>query len=1214
MIVKVMQDSGVVNYSDIAEGIDYALANGAKVINLSLGGYADSITLNNKIKTAALEAVIVAGAGNDNRTDAFYPAAYPDVLAVAGTDQADAKAGFSNYGDWVDVAAPAVSIQTTFAGNNAYGAESGTSLAAPLAAGTAAMVIGQHPDWSTTMVRQHLSLTADPLPVPNGVGGRLNAGRAVTSPARPSLALQSSALDGKPGARPAPGESSSLTLTIQNLWLPGRSLAGTLSSSDPYVTIGDKTGEFGDLNTGQAGENNADPFRISLAQSTPYGRSLAFNLHVTGSEGYVFDLPFSLVVRSSVENVNYNILADTTWQNDKTYILTRNMYVGTGVKLTIQPGTVIKANPGIWMRVDGELSAVGTEEQPIIFSTNSITGTQWGGLKFSASSVPAAYDASGNYISGSILQYVHVSHAKTGVELSTQAPYIVDSLFENNFDPADQWNMMEGRAINTGSSNARIERCTFRNNKDAIYAGSGSPLISHSLFTHHTGQVIAGGESPQILDNTIEDNEGEAISIGGKAVVIRNNRVLNNDAGVMVGTSMGSMAPGEKAVIEHNLIANNGIENTGWNAGLVVGVPYGDATVHPVIQYNTLINNSGGGLRIYGDYNSGTMRIANNNWIGNGEYDVYMSAPNGLTLDVSGNYWGDLSLNQVGNRVYDCNNTDDGCSPPTATIGNVIWQNPLDDPVQAAPAFVTGASVIPQPVGFERGVFDVTFSSRMDIATLPILTFHDARKRSVQTIKDIKDPILFLIEDAQSRIWAVLAPPAIGPKGVYRYDGQTWQLLNKSNSGLADNNIYAAYASSDGDVWFSHPDKISRLHGEQWITYPMQGIYNSFKDIAQDPTGKMWFTSTTQVWALNPGGTWTDYTQPSGMTNEGSEIFVEVDARGNVWVANHHGVSVFDGQSWKVYKKGNELPAAPNLLYADSQGRVWVSMSVEGYDPNAFYFGMFDGEQWHIFDKNNMGGLLNTHVSRFLEDPDGNIWAISFASMTDPYRPLVFDGISWSRLSPALPDTPCGHSINGLFDRRGNLWTIDSMATGVICVIWGGEDYTVLDNAAWVSPTVFRATYDFTPLVPQGMYELEVRGAVDMSGMEIAPGSGGEFEVASAGFVSDNTPPSKPAVRLVYDGSLTTLGLNWSSSDPQGIYQYRYALGTTPGGMDLLDWRYTTSTSASLTGLLFTPGQTYYASVAAQNTSGLWSPVGTVKFTGGQKPSADLYLPLLSRK
>ena len=112
----------------------------AKVLNISLGGTYSSTVLQRAIKRAwERGAVIACAAGNNNNTIAFYPAAFPECIAVAATDNRDQKASFSNFGGWVDVSAPGVSIMSTVR-TGGYEAWSGTSMASPHVAGLAALV------------------------------------------------------------------------------------------------------------------------------------------------------------------------------------------------------------------------------------------------------------------------------------------------------------------------------------------------------------------------------------------------------------------------------------------------------------------------------------------------------------------------------------------------------------------------------------------------------------------------------------------------------------------------------------------------------------------------------------------------------------------------------------------------------------------------------------------------------------------------------------------------------------------------------------------------------------------------------------------------------------------------------------------------------------------------------------------------------------------
>ncbi|MBM3269633.1 MAG: peptidase S8 [Candidatus Sericytochromatia bacterium] len=144
---KVLNDSGWGYYSWIAAGIVWAADRGAHVISMSLGGYSGSAVLGDAVDYAwGKGSVLVAAAGNDNTASQLYPAAYGNCVAVSAIDQAGNRASFSNYGSWVDVAAPGVSIYSTLPNHKHrlrtrnYGYLSGTSMATPFVAGEAALV------------------------------------------------------------------------------------------------------------------------------------------------------------------------------------------------------------------------------------------------------------------------------------------------------------------------------------------------------------------------------------------------------------------------------------------------------------------------------------------------------------------------------------------------------------------------------------------------------------------------------------------------------------------------------------------------------------------------------------------------------------------------------------------------------------------------------------------------------------------------------------------------------------------------------------------------------------------------------------------------------------------------------------------------------------------------------------------------------------------
>lgn len=145
MPVKVLDETGAGSSYDVARGIIWATDNGASVINLSLGNYVDSQFLYDAVRYAYDRGVVlVSASGNDNTGKPGYPAAYPEVLAVAATDDKDEKAVFSNYGDYIDVAAPGEHIASTYM-DGQYAALSGTSMASPHVAALAAMIRSINP-------------------------------------------------------------------------------------------------------------------------------------------------------------------------------------------------------------------------------------------------------------------------------------------------------------------------------------------------------------------------------------------------------------------------------------------------------------------------------------------------------------------------------------------------------------------------------------------------------------------------------------------------------------------------------------------------------------------------------------------------------------------------------------------------------------------------------------------------------------------------------------------------------------------------------------------------------------------------------------------------------------------------------------------------------------------------------------------------------------
>jgi hypothetical protein len=165
MPVKVLDADGSGFDDDIAAGINWAVAHGAKVINMSLGGPGDDAVLHAAIQNAVAKGVVVvASAGNDGNADLQFPASYSEVIAVAATNAGGALTEFSSYGDWVDIAAPGWDILSTGPRNLTpspfvpYWYCTGTSCSAPIVAGVAALVKNKWPTFTPAQVAQRLKV------------------------------------------------------------------------------------------------------------------------------------------------------------------------------------------------------------------------------------------------------------------------------------------------------------------------------------------------------------------------------------------------------------------------------------------------------------------------------------------------------------------------------------------------------------------------------------------------------------------------------------------------------------------------------------------------------------------------------------------------------------------------------------------------------------------------------------------------------------------------------------------------------------------------------------------------------------------------------------------------------------------------------------------------------------------------------------------------
>lgn len=422
MPISVMQSDGTGDVATIIKGIDYAVANGATVLNLSLGTYANSRALRQALEKAYQSTIIVAAAGNDGRCintphfhnippSPMFPAAYSFVLGVQATTNTGALAGFSNYDDDgntfssvttlqdpdgfnYELNAPGTNMLSTIPGGK-YKVLNGTSMAAPLVAGAISAL---------KMVKQYDTqeiLWGDLLHTDN-----IAQAYAVTNrPAeldlmkimyreRKELSDETEEDYGGDGRIDA-GETVSLYPVI-------RTTFGEASNIKMHLEMGD---EFEDPNTVQILTGVVDfglhldaygkgvsmnPLKFKVAENVANGRHIKMKFVATCDETNVsYEGHFTIIV-DNISKIGGLISEDKTLTADHVYFVNENIGVLEGVTLTIEPGAHLMFAKGKKLASFGKLIANGTPKYPIVFEAYH-KGDYWEGITSSTSNDTISY-------------------------------------------------------------------------------------------------------------------------------------------------------------------------------------------------------------------------------------------------------------------------------------------------------------------------------------------------------------------------------------------------------------------------------------------------------------------------------------------------------------------------------------------------------------------------------------------------------------------------------------------------------------------------------------------------------------------------------------------------------------------------------------------------------------------------------------------------------
>lgn len=441
MPVTVMQSDGTGDVATIVKGIDYAVANGATILNLSLGTYANSHAMRQALERAYQKAVIVAAAGNDGKcinsnhhpdphygAAPMFPAAYSFVLGVQATQKelniirGDYLASFSNYDDDgntfssvttaqdpdgfnYELKAPGTSMLSTVPGGK-YKVLQGTSMAAPLVSGAiSALLMVKNYLKDDNKIHQEI-LWGDLLHTDN-----IAQAYAVTKrPAeldlmkimyreRKELADETEEDYSGDGEIDA-GETVSLYPVIRTTFGAASNIQMKLEMGDEYedpnlVTILTPGWvSFGQPLSAYGKGVSLNPMQLKVASNVADNRHIKMKFMAKCDESNtLYEGHFTMVV-NNITKIGGIVNQDMTLTYGKKYLVHKNLGITSGATLTIEPGAILEFSEDVGISNSGNIVATGTPELPIIMTGHH--GVQWKGI------------SGGN----SIFEYCHLDRIK----------------------------------------------------------------------------------------------------------------------------------------------------------------------------------------------------------------------------------------------------------------------------------------------------------------------------------------------------------------------------------------------------------------------------------------------------------------------------------------------------------------------------------------------------------------------------------------------------------------------------------------------------------------------------------------------------------------------------------------------------------------------------------------------------------------------------------
>ncbi|MBL4735246.1 MAG: S8 family peptidase [Flavobacteriales bacterium] len=565
------------------EGIVYAVDHGCQIINCSWGDTSSAprpfeqeivnyATLNNNV-------LVIAAAGNSNNQSLWYPASLKYVISVGGTDSNDVKytvssvAG-SSYGRHLDLSAPAHNIFAPTVPSGIGNVNSGTSYAAPIVAGCAALVKSRFPNYTALQIGEQLRVTADNIDMISGNAafqeklgsGRVNLFKAVTDTSRPSVVMITQLVTDGNDEIFNIGDTISVEGIFKNYLAPTAGVSfASISSTNPNITFIQSVASLGMLGTLDTVGNFGFPLMFTIDPTVGSDELLELRLEFNDTSliGYEY---MSIMVNPSYVDIEVNNISTSM--------------IGQ-TRIGFEDSWPLENRTGLGFQYRGE---------QMIFEAGLMVGAQIGSSTFVSDNIWdfVAPDADFVSVTGAKAVVSTVADIEAncvvnddGAGADTMKISVDHTIYAWSNSPDEDYILLKYDIINTGSDtlmnlyagiNADWDIWSFQQNTTANDFGTrmgyvkstegGSPyagikLLSNGPYIHYAIDNYAGAPGIDIF--------GSSFSSAKKYIALSTNKLTagtigsGNDVIDVVSTGPFNLMPQDTLTVSFAMLAGNNL-------------------------------------------------------------------------------------------------------------------------------------------------------------------------------------------------------------------------------------------------------------------------------------------------------------------------------------------------------------------------------------------------------------------------------------------------------------------------------------------------------------------------------------------------------------------------------------------------------------------------------------------------------------------------------